>query len=119
LATDKSVKAIQYIDPEFSDFLHEMEIDYDSLRAITALRFDMDTSEESIPTEMIDIMINAIGSSAITPEEQALGNMTRKKLRNLSTWNEWKAGEIKQSDQMHSLRMYGEPCKRPPDAIVL
>jgi hypothetical protein len=45
--------------------------------------------------------------------------MTRKKLRNLSTWNDWKAGEIKQLDQMHSLRMYGEPCKRPPDAIVL
>jgi 3-hydroxymyristoyl/3-hydroxydecanoyl-(acyl carrier protein) dehydratase len=69
LATDKSVKAIQSIDPEFLDFFHEMEIDYDSLRAITALRFDMDTSKESIPTEMINIVINAIGSSAITPEE--------------------------------------------------
>jgi hypothetical protein len=32
---------------------------------------------------------------------------------------EWKAGEIEQLDQMHSLRMYGEPCERPPDAIVL
>jgi hypothetical protein len=50
-----------------------MEMDNDDLRAITALRFDIDTSEESIPTEMIDIAINAIGLSAITPDEQALG----------------------------------------------
>jgi hypothetical protein len=45
--------------------------------------------------------------------------MTQNKPRNLSTWDEWKAGEIKQLDQMHSLQMYGEPYKRPPDAIVL
>jgi hypothetical protein len=123
LGVDKSlntIKAIHSIDPAFSDFIsHEPELDYDTIRAIAALRFDVDTSEQSLPSEMIDLVINAISSSAITPEEQALGHYTRQKLKSLSTWDKWKAGEMKQLDQMHALRMYGEPQRRPSNAIVL
>ena len=32
----------------------------------------------------------------MTPKEEALGYFTRRKLKKLSTWNEWEAGEHKQ-----------------------
>ena len=56
-------------------------------------------SETAIPTEVIKLIINSLGSDAITPEEQALGYYTRKKLKKLSTWDQWLAGEKKQIDQ--------------------
>lgn len=68
---------------------------------------------------MLDLAIQALESLAITPEEQALGHFTRRKLRTLSTWPEWQAGEFKQLDQFEELGMYGEPCRAPPGAIVL
>ena len=53
-------------------------------------------SEDAIPTEMIKLIINTLGSNAITHEEQQLGYFTRNKLRKLSTWDQWLAGETKQ-----------------------
>ena len=79
-------------------------------------------SEDAIPTEIIKLVINSLGSDAITPEEQALGYYTRKKLKKLSTWDQWLAGEKKQIDQFTTQGMFGEPmnrCDLPDNAIVL
>ena len=90
------------------------------IRAIAALRHpDLDFSPDSLSSEQIATVISAIQSSAITLEEQALGRFTRRKLRKLSTWPDWEAGERKQLDHFHSLGMYGPPVPRPPNAVVL
>lgn len=90
------------------------------LRTIAAhLHPNQSFSTDDIDSEEIDIVINAITSSSITPEEQALGSLTRRKLMKLSTWPEWRKGEHQQLDQFHALKMYGEPTTRPPNAIVL
>jgi len=70
-----------------------------SLRAIAALRTGYDFSEESIPTELIQIVINVIWTKAVTPEEQDLSHFTRRKLKQLSTWRYWESGERKQLKQ--------------------
>ena len=79
-------------------------------------------SETAIATEVIKLIINSLGSDAITPEEQALGYYTRKKLKKLSTWDQWLAGEKKQIDQFTTQGMFGEPTCRsdlPDNAIIL
>ena len=48
-----------------------------SIRAIAAARTGYNFSEESIPTELIQIVINVIRSKAVTPADQALGHFTR------------------------------------------
>ena len=70
-------------------------------------------------TEQVGVFLNAIQSHAITPAEQALGRFTRRKLKKLDTWPEWRAGEHKQLDHFHSLQMYGKPVPKPRNAIVL
>jgi hypothetical protein len=96
----------------------EPTIGIHELLAIHRLRADEPTDLDT-PLESIECMIQALQSEALTPEEQALGSFTRRKLQNLSTWPLWKEAEIKQLDQFHDLGMYGQPCKRPPGAIVL
>jgi hypothetical protein len=96
----------------------EPTIGIHELLAIHRLRTD-EPSDLDTPLESIECMIQALQSEALTPEEQALGSFTRRKLKNLSTWPLWKEAEIKQLDQFHDLGMYGQPCKRPPGAIVL
>ena len=66
-------------------------------------------SEEGISTEMLKLCINTLNTDAMTPEEEALGYFTRTKLKNLSTWKEWKAGEKKQIDQFMMQGMFGNP----------
>ena len=71
---------------------------------------------------MIQVIISTIGSDSITPEEQTLGFYTRKKLKKLTTWNEWLAGETKQIDQFMHQGMFGNPVNPmtlPKDAIIL
>ena len=76
-------------------------LDIHSLKAITKLRHPEifednlhDPFDQSdISTELIKLMINAIQSKETTPEEQALGYFTRRKLKTLNTWKEWKSGE--------------------------
>ena len=80
---------------------------------------DLDFSEESIPTEIVKLVINAICSNATTPEELSLRRFTRFKLKRLSTWDEWQAGEHKQLDQFDRQGLYGAPVPKPPGAIVL
>jgi len=65
------------------------------------------------------MVIQAIQSQAITLAEQAIGRFTRRKLRSLSTWEQWHAGEHKQLDHFHDLKMCGEPVRKPTGAIVL
>ena len=89
-----------------------------ALRAITKLHCsdrNLSFGEADVSTETIELIINAVRSKATTAEEQALGHFTRRKLKKLSTWPEWKAGESKQLDQMHALEMYGDPIDRPID----
>ena len=58
---------------------------------------------------MIQLCIITLNSDHMTKEEQALGYFTRKKLKRLSTWQEWKAGESKQIGQFMQQKMFGEP----------
>ena len=76
-------------------------------------------SPEYLPTDVMALAINAIRSSHTTTDEQSLGHFTRRKLKQLDTWPEWRKGEVDQLDKMERLGMYGKPCKRPPNAIVL
>ena len=96
-------------------------IDMHSLRATSRIRAPMMKdklnsewiaegdrfSEQNLPIELIETVINAIGPQATTPEEQALGYFTRKKLKGLDTWPEWLTGEKKQLNQFEALGMYG------------
>ena len=79
-------------------------------------------SEDAIPTEMIKLIINTLGSDAITHKKQQLGYFTRNKLRKLSTWDQWLAGETKQIDQFMNQGMFGNSKSRaelPADAVIL
>mgnify|MGYP003312282947 FL=1 len=93
------------------------------IRAIASIRNpDLELSEESIPTELIQMCINTLTSDATTPEEQALGYFTRRKLKRLANWNDWEAGEHKQIDQFMAQKMFGpptNPASLPKDAVIL
>ena len=57
-----------------------------------------------------DLLMKALQSELITPEEQALTSFTRRKLKTLSTWDGpsgWLAAEKKQLDQFHNIKMFG------------
>ena len=63
--------------------------------------------------------LRAIRSTGTTPEEQALGKFTRKRLKTLPTWEEWKKAEEFQLDRYKNLEMYGDPQFLPPKSILL
>ena len=105
-----------------ADEEHTPELDVASIRAIASiLHPDLDFSESSISNSDVGLCINALQSRHMTDEEEALGSFTRNKLKRLSTWHEWQAGEFKQLDRFHALQMYGDPVPRPtdPNAIIL
>ena len=70
---------------------------------------------------MIQIVTNSITSQAITPTEQALGKFTRRKLKNMDTWNEWVTGDRKQLNQFYNLQMLGKSILYPTEdnAVIL
>lgn len=73
---------------------HILSLSTADVCVIVKLRYkDVDLSKEAILTEMIQICINTLSLDHMTREEVALGYFIRKKLKTLSTWNEWKAGE--------------------------
>ena len=82
-------------DIEFEDICDDdtPQLDIVTLRAIAALRSGLDFSEESIPTDIKSTIINLITSQVITPAKQALEKFTRRKLKNMDTWNDWEACE--------------------------
>ena len=99
---------------------HVPVLTMEDVRSIAAIRHpDVDFDDPSLTSEEIFLHVNALTSRALTPEEQALGHFTRRKLKRLSTWPEWKAGEFQQLDQFHDLGMYGTPVPRPADGIIL
>ena len=100
---------------------HEHVLSIDDIQAIASLRRTW-KEKDAIPTEMVKLIINTLGSDAITHEEQQLGYFTRNKLRKLSTWDQWLAGETKQIDQFMNQGMFGNPMYRnelPADAVIL
>ena len=110
----------QLFSPDIGEESHVARIDLDTVRAIASIRCpDIDFHDPNVSYEEVAIHIGAIQSDSITPEEEALGKFTRRKLRSLPTWNKWQEGERKQLDHFHSLGMYGDPIPRPHKAIVL
>lgn len=97
----------------------EASINIDSLKSIAKLRYNNlhDTLEPTY--KEIILTINALRSTEVTPEEQALGRHARRKLKTLENWPDWLAGERKQLDQFYDLQMCGEPCALPPNGILL
>ena len=77
-----------------------MSISIADLGDIASIRYpDLDFSKESIPTDVVNLAIKAISSDATTPERLSLGCFTCFKLKHLSTWDKWQAGECKQLHQ--------------------
>jgi len=102
------------------DVDHQHQLLLADVHSISAICYPhLDFSESSISTKEMEMVTQAIQSQAITPAEQAVGRFTRRKLRSLSTWEQWCAGKHKQLDHFHDLKMHGEPVKRPPGANVL
>ena len=83
---------------------HILSLNLESVRAIAGLRYpEQDLSEDSIPSEMIQIVIRTLQSDSVTPEEQG------RSLKKLTTWQERQKGEHKQLNQFHEQEMYGKP----------
>ena len=78
---------------------HVVSLSIEAIRTIVSVRHGIDMSESAISSEMIQLCINTLNCGHMTKEEQALGYFTRKKLKKLSTWQEWKDGETKQINQ--------------------
>ena len=90
------------------------ELNIHTISAISTLHSSLDLTEESVSTEMIQTVISSIASQSITPDEQALGKFTCRKLNTCTDiWDQWKAGERKQLNQFHDLEMFGVPVLRP------
>ena len=86
---------------------HIATLSIDDIKSIASIRdphIEFDYSV--VPTEMIQLCINTLTSDKITSEEEALGYFTRKQLKRLSTWSEWRRGEEKQLDQFHQQNMF-------------
>jgi hypothetical protein len=89
---------------------HVHTLTFKDICAITSIWHpDIDFSIDALPTDELGVIVHAIQSHAITPEEQALGSFTHHKLKKLDTWPLWAAGEQKQLNHFHSLQMYGDP----------
>lgn len=76
-------------------------------------------TESLLPDETSFIIRSLNTASYGTPAEQALGSFTRRKLKKLPNWDEWRSSEHKQLDGFKKLDMYGEPCFAPKGASVL
>ena len=70
-------------------------------------------------TDEVRLAVNAMSSQAIAAEEASIGNFTRRKLKKLSAWPLWEAGEHKQLNHFENLQMYGKPVAKPKNAIAL
>ena len=113
----------KYAPTEADSDEHIPSLSVKDIKAITSIRYtDLDMTEDAIPSEMIKVCINTLNSDHMTPEEQSLGYFTCKKLKRLSTWQEWKDGESKQLNQFYVQKMFGDPIDTdtlPEAAVVL
>jgi hypothetical protein len=115
-------KELDLLDPHHltsNDSDDELRITPATLRAIHALHTDSPVDCNDISDDKIELLLSALQSEAITDAERALGSFTRRKLKTLDTWPQWRAGETTQLDQFHELGMFGSPCFAPSDAVVL
>ena len=69
---------------ELDEDVHTLSFDMDTIRAIASIRFGDAITHQDTSDEEIRLWINTLGSDSITPEEQALGRLTRRKLKSLS-----------------------------------
>ena len=123
LATLKLVLAPERADPLKED--HDpIYLGLNIIWSVTAIMSEMGERDasllESWSDDELQLAIAAVSSTVhSTAAERALGSFTRRKLKNLDTWGQWRASEHKQLDKMATNGMYGEPCFAPRDAIVL
>ena len=88
-----------------------------------------DAEEEHVPDTSLDdvrhsaALLHDTSPDAFcekaTPEEQALGRFTRRRMKNIDTWPEWGKGERSQLDKFVKLDIYGKPCRLPKGGILL
>lgn len=101
---------------------HTISFNAASLRAIASINCGEESAPEKVSDEEIRLSIQTLGSSHITPEEEALGYFTRKKLQRLPNWKDWEKGEFKQLNQFHQQGMFGDPINAhsiDPNAVIL
>jgi hypothetical protein len=76
--------------------------------------------DDALDNDHVQLLLRSLNTTTHgTTEEQSIGSFTRRKLRKLSNWNDWKAAEFKQLDSMAKQDMYGAPVLAPKDSIVL
>eukprot|EP00536_Pseudo-nitzschia_multiseries_P002663 jgi/Psemu1/5969/gm1.5969_g len=92
---------------------NSLSVDYLTIRAITALCTTLNTSKTASPHDILQMYINTLGSTKITPIKQALGNFTCHKLCCLDNWFKWCDAECKQLDQFLKLGTCSTPTPVP------
>ncbi|GAX10430.1 hypothetical protein FisN_21Lu161 [Fistulifera solaris] len=118
----RALREFNLFQPDHPDQLDNFAPDFsaeDILFITSVLYPDLDFSDDFACLDALRLGVFAMSSTSLTPEEMALGKLTRRKLKTLSNWLEWRRGEHRQLDHFHALRMYGPPCRRPKHAIVL
>jgi Reverse transcriptase (RNA-dependent DNA polymerase) len=114
---DKSLGAI-HLDSEQLAAIHAVRSATDRESFSAALRGFRSAFDNGFSSALDSI--HSLGTTALgTAEEQALSRFTRARLKKLATWEDWRAGEHKQLDNMAAQGMYGEPVPPPDDAIIL
>jgi hypothetical protein len=104
-----------------------IHLSVDQLRTISAILSSSSLShkpdipdDDDTDDDHVQLWLRSLNTTTHgTTEEQSLGSFTRRKLRNLSNWNEWETAEFKQLDSMAKQEMYGVPVLAPKGSIVL
>ena len=98
---------------------HFLNLDKHSLQSIATILTGKDYSEQEVPAEQLDLLLQVITLTEITPEERSLGKFTRRKLKKMKTWSKWHESKLQQLDNFHQLQMYSALSDPPPNAIIL
>ena len=81
---------------EMDEDSHCISLNAQTIRAIAAARLGTHILHSDVSDEAIRLF--TLSSENTSDEEASLGHFTRKKLKKLSTWDQWLAGEAKQLD---------------------
>ena len=119
LHKDQHSHMVSSDDPPSACDTSALHLSVDILRSITSIRSDDPDLFDDCSPHDISRIVSALHSNTIPDEERNLGRFTRRKLKQLSTWPEWKAAEQKQLTQFWNLGMFGPPCRPPKNAILL
>ena len=92
---------------ELDEDHHTLELNANTNRAIASIKYGDQITHSDVSDELIRLY--TLGSDSVTPEEAQLGHFTRRKLKKLTTWPLWLAGETKQLDQFAIQKMFGDP----------